>query len=85
VNLEQEPLEQQSFTELTDALEALVTQLQQESLPLEEAISAYERGMQLIREAQQRLDSAEQKVQLLTADGETTAVDADAPDLPDRS
>jgi exodeoxyribonuclease VII small subunit len=83
--LEQEPLEQQSFTELTDALEALVTQLQQESLPLEEAISAYERGMQLIREAQQRLDSAEQKVQLLTADGETTAVDADAPDLPDRS
>lgn len=79
------PDEPKSFAALSDELEQLVDRLQQESLPLEDAISAYERGMQLIREAQQRLDSAEQKVQLLTADGETTAVDADSGDRSDPS
>lgn len=49
---------------LTD-LEALVTRMEQGELSLEESLKAFEQGIQLTRECQERLSAAEQQVQTL--------------------
>jgi exodeoxyribonuclease VII small subunit len=54
-----------SFADLMEQLEQLVTSLQGDDMPLEEAIEAYERGSSLLKQAQERLQSAEQRVQTL--------------------
>ncbi|MBB1486654.1 exodeoxyribonuclease VII small subunit [Oceanospirillum sediminis] len=54
-------------------LETLVNQLETGDLSLEESLQAFETGVQLIRECQNRLQHAEQKVsQLLEQDGQLT-------------
>ncbi len=42
--------------------------LDQMQLPLEEALKQFERGVQLVRAGQQKLNQAEQKVQILLAE-----------------
>jgi exodeoxyribonuclease VII small subunit len=46
-------------------LEALVEQLEQGDLPLEESLAAFERGVMLTRSCQTALTEAEQKVEIL--------------------
>jgi exodeoxyribonuclease VII small subunit len=56
--------------ELKD-LEAIVTQIDSGELSLEDSISAFERGVALVRSLNGRLDEAERKVEVLMrgADG----------------
>lgn len=52
-------------------LESLVTQLEAGDLSLEESLKAFESGVRLIRDCQNRLHNAEQKVsKLLEQNGE---------------
>ena len=57
-----------SFDATLDELETIVQQMEQGELPLEEALKQFERGIQLVRAGQQKLNQAEQKVQILLAE-----------------
>ena len=46
-------------------LEAIVTRLENGDLPLEEALKEFENGVQLAKLGQERLQPAEQRIQLL--------------------
>lgn len=60
-----------SFDATLEELESIVHQLEQGSLPLEEALKQFEQGIHLVRAGQQKLEQAEQKIQILLsqADG----------------
>ena len=77
--------EELSFEEAMGALETIVGSLETERLPLEEMVSAYERGVNLLRTCRARIETARQRVELITADlegrgaatlGEFTPMDA---------
>lgn len=53
------------FEQTLADLETLVTELEGGELPLEEAVQAFERGMQLSKSCQAALAQAEQKVRIL--------------------
>ncbi|TAL86485.1 MAG: exodeoxyribonuclease VII small subunit [Candidimonas sp.] len=55
----------QDFETALAELEALVAQMEDGQLPLEQSLAAYEKGVELARICQQRLDSAEQQVKVL--------------------
>lgn len=62
-----------NFEESLAELEQLVERMEQGSLPLEESLKLFERGIQLTRFCQKALKEAEQKVQiLLEENGEPT-------------
>lgn len=54
-----------TFEQALEELEQLVERLEAGDLPLEEALSDFERGVKLTRECQKKLASAEQKVKVL--------------------
>ena len=56
---------EQSFTEL----ETIVSQLEKGELSLEDALKQFEKGIQLAQKCQTLLNEAEQKIELLTAQG----------------
>lgn len=56
-------------SQLTD-LEAIVDNLEQGELSLEESLAQYEKGIKLTRQCQQMLNKAEQKVSILSQDQE---------------
>lgn len=59
-------------------LEQLVNRMEQGDLDLDEALRQFEQGVALVRQCEQQLQAAEQKVQLLSRQGETeTLVDFD--------
>jgi exodeoxyribonuclease VII small subunit len=63
-------LEEITFEEAFRELEATVRRLEEGDLPLEQAISLYERGMGLAQHCSDALDAAELRVQELgTRDG----------------
>jgi len=51
-------------------LETLVSKIEEGDLPLEESLKEFEKGVKLSRICQQALQDAEQRVKILTADGE---------------
>ncbi len=53
------------FEQALQDLEKLVTDMEQGDMSLEESLKAFEDGIKLTRECQNRLTEAEQKVQLL--------------------
>ena len=53
------------FEDSLTELEALVSQLEQGDISLEESLKSFERGVHLTRTCQQALLEAEQKVQIL--------------------
>ena len=55
-----------SFEQQLEQLEALVTRLEQGDVPLEEALAAFEQGMQLSKACSEMLNAAEQRVTELT-------------------
>ncbi|QKX17251.1 MULTISPECIES: exodeoxyribonuclease VII small subunit [Microbulbifer] len=54
-----------TFESALEELEQLVERLESGDLPLDEALTDFERGVKLTRECQQKLASAEQKVKVL--------------------
>ena len=61
---DEQPLPNDYETALAQ-LEALVQRMENGDLPLEQSIAAYQRGVELARICQQRLDQAEQQVKVL--------------------
>ncbi|KAB8310038.1 exodeoxyribonuclease VII small subunit [Erwinia endophytica] len=57
-----------SFETSLEQLEQIVSRLESGDLPLEEALNEFERGVQLARVGQQKLQQAEQRVQILLSD-----------------
>ena len=57
--------ERPKFEDELGDLEGIVTRIDSGELSLEEAISAFERGVGLVRSLNQRLDEAEGRVELL--------------------
>lgn len=61
-----------NFEEKLRELEQLVTCMEDGNLGLEESLEAFENGVKLVRDCQQALEAAEQKVKALTsAEGDT--------------
>ena len=58
-----------------DELSQLVERLETGDLSLDDALKQFERGIALTRQAQTALQAAEQKVQILMADGELADFD----------
>lgn len=54
------------FEQSLKSLEALVNRMEQGNLPLDEALQAFEEGVNLSRQCRNLLNQAEQKVQVLT-------------------
>jgi exodeoxyribonuclease VII small subunit len=70
-----------SFEQALKALEEVVRQLESGDVPLDESIGLYERGEQLRRHCQARLDAAQARIEKIVAgpDGKaTSAVPFDA-------
>jgi exodeoxyribonuclease VII small subunit len=55
----------QDFETALAQLEALVAKMEDGALPLEESLAAYQKGVELARICQRRLDAAEQQVKVL--------------------
>jgi len=69
-------LENLNFEESLDELETIVEKLEQGELSLEEAMSLFERGLNLSQHSQSKLKDAEQKIQiLLEKNGQSTLED----------
>ena len=64
---ENEPID---FEKTLEELETLVQRLEKGDLNLEQSLQDFERGIQLTRSAQQALKTAEQKIQMLSGEGE---------------
>ncbi|WP_249976814.1 exodeoxyribonuclease VII small subunit [Vreelandella olivaria] len=58
----------QDFAATVSQLETIVERLESGELSLEDALTAFEQGVRLTRDAQQRLDTAELKVRALSED-----------------
>src|SRR5438128_11248216 len=54
-----------NFEGAMDRLEAIVEQMESGKLPLEDLIVRYEEGMNLVKICQERLASAEQKIEII--------------------
>lgn len=65
--------ENMTFEQSLGELEQVVQLLEQGELSLDEALKQFERGVALSRASEQKLQAAEQKVQVLLADGNTLA------------
>lgn len=62
-------IEKQSFESTLSELETIVTQLEQGDLELDQALAQFERGIGLARHGQKKLQQAQQKVDILMANG----------------
>ncbi|MBY5921450.1 exodeoxyribonuclease VII small subunit [Ferrimonas balearica] len=62
--------ENMAFEAALAELEGIVAQLEQGEVPLEQALAQFERGIALVRASQQKLEQAQQQVQILTQDPE---------------
>ena len=69
-----------SFETALSELEQIVTRLESGDLPLEEALNEFERGVQLARQGQVKLQQAEQRVQILLSDSEDAKTTPFTPD-----
>lgn len=63
-----------SFEKAIETLQLTVKRLESGELPLEEALKAFEQGVQLTRFCQEQLQAAEQKVELLLKSSESGPV-----------
>lgn len=77
--------ENMPFEAAIGELKSIVEAMEQGDLSLDDALKHFERGIQLARAGQQKLENAEQRVQMLVQDssltpnanGEQTNLDAD--------
>jgi exodeoxyribonuclease VII small subunit len=67
-----QPTDTVNFEQTLAELEALIEQLESGALPLDDALKTFERGVELTRNCQAALKTAQQKVEiLLQRDGNT--------------
>lgn len=71
-----------NFESTLEELEGIVTKLEAGDLPLEQSLELFERGVQLSRQCQKRLDEAERKVEILVKgeDGKATPLPFEEPE-----
>lgn len=62
------PPEPESFEAAIEELEKLIQAMESGQLALEASVANYERGLQLLRYCQHRLDNVEQRIQVLEDD-----------------
>ncbi len=62
--------EELSFEDAMESLDSIVASLEGERLPLEEMVGSYERGMKLLRTCRNRIETARQRVEIITAEFE---------------
>ena len=60
------PAPEANFEQAMKRLEEIVEQMESGDLPLEELIVRYEEGMKLVKVCQDRLASAEQRIEIIT-------------------
>lgn len=58
------------FSEKMSELDKILRKLEGESLPIEEAMSDFERGVALVKECKEYLENAKQRISILTENGE---------------
>lgn len=73
--IEQTIESEESLEELFEQAKQLADRLEDEDLPLEEAFRTYEEGMKLVKRCNEKIDAVEQKMKVLTADGELVDFD----------
>ncbi len=59
-----------NFSEKMAELDKILRKLEGDALPLEEALSEFEKGVGLVRDCRTYLEEAKQKVAMLSDDGE---------------
>ena len=69
--MEDKELEQKGFEELMAELKGIVESLEDKDLPLEKAISMFEKGMKISQRCSELLNQAERRVKILLRDQET--------------
>lgn len=67
-----------NFSEKMTELEKILRSLEGDSMPLEDALAEFEKGIALVRECRAYLDEAKQKVTILTEEGEKNVTVAPA-------
>ncbi|KID58062.1 exodeoxyribonuclease VII small subunit [Pseudoalteromonas luteoviolacea] len=65
--------ENMSFEEAVNELESIVQEMEHGELTLEQSLKQFERGVKLAQASNQKLQQAEQKVNILLANDETSA------------
>ena len=65
-NQTKKPAPEANFEQAMKRLEAIVEQMESGELPLEGLIVRYEEGMKLVKVCQERLASAEQRIEIIT-------------------
>ena len=68
-------IDELSFREAMAALDEIVGMLESNSLELEDSLTAYEKGVSLLRNLRKRLDDAQQKVDVLMGELEQAESD----------
>ena len=71
---------QANFYNMLSELEQNFTHLESGYLPLDSALYAFNRGVQLARQGQAKLQQAEQRVQILLSDNEDASLTPFTPD-----
>jgi len=66
----------QTLEQQMEALATIVEKLENPEVALEESLRLYEQGMQLVAAASQSLDTAEQRVAMVTDSGEVQDFDS---------
>lgn len=76
--MKKEENKEMTFEAALERLEVLVRSLESGSVALDDSLAAFEEGVSLVRFCTEKLETAEQKVKLLLANGD--AVDFDTQD-----
>ena len=61
-----------SFENSIEQLEAIVSQMEEENLPLEELLSNYEKGHELLTNCQSLLDNARKRIEVVQLDNKNS-------------
>mgnify|MGYP004590427843 FL=1 len=73
---DEKPIDEMTFREMMSELDGIVSVLESNTLELEDSLANYERGIALLRALKQRLNEAQQKVDVLM--GELSGEEDDA-------
>ena len=66
---------QTDFESSLKALESIVKRLEDENINLEDSVKSFEKGINLVKECQKQLQTAELKIKKLLDDGSASEID----------
>ena len=69
---------ERSIEELFERIDAVIGEMEDDSVSLEDSFKLYEEGMSLLKESNERIDLVEKKVLALSEDGETYEFEGEA-------